>query len=81
MVYPLYELNNHIKSHVMVLGRSLEIYTHKHISVTRSYVVDTLLTVGTARRVACIDNTDDRHKAASGQHWTGALKHILSAHY
>ena len=43
--------------------------------------VDPLITVGTARRVPRVDNTDDGQTAAAGQHWTGALKHRLSAHY
>ena len=42
--------------------------------------VDTRLTVGTARRVPCVDNTDDIQTAASRQHWTGKpLKHRLSS--
>ena len=40
--------------------------------------VDPLLTVGTARRVLYVDNTDDRQTAVAGQHWTGeTLKHRL----
>ena len=42
--------------------------------------VDLLITAGTARRVPRVDNTDDGQTAADGQHWTGALKHRLSAH-
>ena len=43
--------------------------------------VDTLLTVGTARWVPRVDNTDGRHTAADRQHWTGVkpLKHRLSS--
>ena len=43
--------------------------------------VDPLLTVGTARRVSQVDNTDDRHTAADRQHWMGVkpLKHRLSS--
>ena len=44
-------------------------------------VVDPLLTVGTVRRVPRVNNMDEVQTAAAGQHWTGALKHILSAHY
>ena len=44
-------------------------------------IVDPLLTVGTSRRVLRVNNTDDGQTAAAGQHWTGALKHRLSAHY
>ena len=43
--------------------------------------VDPLLTVGTARRVPRVNNTDEGQTAAAGQHWTSALKHRLSAHY
>ena len=43
--------------------------------------VNTLLTVGTARRFPRVNNTDEGQTAAAGQHWTGALKHRLSAHY
>ena len=43
--------------------------------------VDPLLTVGTARRVPRVNNTDEGQTAAAGQRWTGALKHRLSAHY
>ena len=43
--------------------------------------VDPLLTVGTARRVPRVDNMDDGQTATSGQDWTGALKHRLSALY
>ena len=41
--------------------------------------VDPLLTVGTARRVPCVGNTDDRQTAAARQHWAGVepLKHRL----
>ena len=39
--------------------------------------VDPRLTLGTARKVPCVDNTDDRQIAATGQYWTGKpLKHI-----
>ena len=43
--------------------------------------VDPLITVGTARQVPCLGNTDYRQKAATGQHWTGVerLKHRLSS--
>ena len=42
--------------------------------------VNTLLTVGTARRVPCVDKTDDRQTAAARQHWAGKpLKHRLSS--
>ena len=41
--------------------------------------VDPLLTVGTARWVPRVDDTDDGQTAAAGQHWTGALKHRLSS--
>ena len=43
--------------------------------------VDPLLTVGTARRVPRVGNTDDRKTAAAGQHWTGVkpLKNRLSS--
>ena len=43
--------------------------------------VDLLLTVGTARRVPRVGNTEDRYKAAARQHWTGVkpLKHKLSS--
>ena len=43
--------------------------------------VDPLLTVGTARRVPRVGNTDDRQTAAAGQHWKGVdpLKHGLSS--
>ena len=43
--------------------------------------VDPLLTVDTARWVPRVNNTDEVQTAAAGQHWTGALKHRLSAHY
>ena len=43
-------------------------------------IVDPRLTVGTARPVPCVDNTDNRQTAAAGQHWTGEpLKHRLSS--
>ena len=42
--------------------------------------VDPRLTVGTARRVTRVYNTDDRQTVAAGQHWTGKpLKHRLSS--
>ena len=44
-------------------------------------LVDPLLTVGTARRVPRVNNTDEGQTAAGRQHWTDALKHRLSAHY
>ena len=40
-------------------------------------IVDPLRTVGTARRVPHVGNTDDRQTAAAGQHWTGV--HRLSS--
>ena len=40
--------------------------------------VDPRLTVGTARKVPHVDNTDDRQTVAAGKHWTGKpLKHRL----
>ena len=41
----------------------------------------TLLTVGTARQVPRVCNTDDRQTGAARQHWTGVepLKHRLSS--
>ena len=44
-------------------------------------IVDSLLTVGTARRVPSEKNTDEGQTAVAVQHWTGALKNTLSAHY
>ena len=42
--------------------------------------VDPLITVGTARKVPRVENTDDRQTAAAGHHWTGEpLKHRLSS--
>ena len=43
--------------------------------------VDPLLTVGTAHRVPCVNNTDEVQTAVARQNWTGALKHRLIAHY
>ena len=43
--------------------------------------VDPLVTVGTVRRVPRVNNPDEGQTAAAGQHWTGTLKHRLSAHY
>ena len=44
-------------------------------------IVDPLLTVGIARRVPCVNNTDEGQIAAARQHWTGTLKHRLRAQY
>ena len=41
--------------------------------------VDPLLSVGTARRVPRVENTDDKETAADGHNCTGALKHIISS--
>ena len=43
--------------------------------------VDPLLTVGKARRVPRVENTDDRQTAVVRQNWTGVepLKHRLNS--
>ena len=55
----------------------MELPIHQCRSSLQGFV-DPLLTIGTARRVPRVDNTDDRQIAAARKHWTGEpLKHRI----
>ena len=79
LIFLVQERSGNIKSKTVGNGSTQRAYIDRED--TSSPIVDSLPTVGTARQVPLVNNTYEGQTAASGQHWTVAIKHRFSAHY